>query len=135
DKFVEDAKTVLTVGDVVKVRVMAVDAKLKRISLSMKTEQVDGVAGAGVSGPRGQRVGGPRGQGRDGGRGNFGGRDNRSGSHNGAANRGGLQGHATIADLKAQIAGKGGPKQQKKPGNAQPAKMSALLKSAMRGLK
>ena len=123
DKFVEDAKTVLTVGDIVKVRVMAVDAGQKRISLSMKTEQVDGVAGAGASGPRGQRVGGPRGQGN---RGGFGGRDNQ--------NRGSLQGHATIADLKAQIAGKSN-NQAKKPGNAQPAKMSALLKGLAKGMR
>lgn len=126
DKFVEDAKTVLTVGDVVKVRVVAVDAKLKRISLSMKTEQVDGVAGAGVSGPRGQRVGGPRGQGN--GRGGFGGRDN-------GQNRGSLQGHATIADLKAKIAGKGTPGQGNRNAPAQPAKVNPLLKSMMKKMK
>ncbi|SHK28804.1 uncharacterized protein SAMN05720764_10173 [Fibrobacter sp. UWH5] len=126
DKFVEDAKTVLTVGDVVKVRVVAVDAKLKRISLSMKTEQVDGVAGAGVSGPRGQRVGGPRGQGN--GRGGFGGRDN-------GQNRGSLQGHATIADLKAKIAGKGNPGQGNRNAPAQPAKVNPLLKSMMKKMK
>lgn len=121
DKFVEDAKTVLTVGDVVKVRVVAVDAKLKRISLSMKQEQADGVAGAGVNGPRGQRVGGPRG-----------GHDNRGNNRNAGA----MQGHATIADLKAKIAGQGRPgAAPKKPANSQPGKMNALLKNALRGLK
>ena len=120
DKYVTDAKDVLTVGDVVKVRVVAVDANQKRISLSMKQEQTDGVAGAGVSGPRGQRVGGPRG--------NFGHRDG------GARPQGGIQGHATIADLKNKIAGKERPGfAQKKPQAAQPAKLNALLKSMKKG--
>ena len=121
DKYVTDAKDVLTVGDVVKVRVVAVDANQKRISLSMKQEQTDGVAGAGVSGPRGQRVGGPRG--------NFGHRDG------GARSQGGIQGHATIADLKNKIAGKERPgmQPQKKPNAAQPAKLNALLKSMKKG--
>ena len=120
DKYVTDAKDVLTVGDVVKVRVVAVDANQKRISLSMKQESTDGVAGAGVSGPRGQRVGGPRG--------NFGHRDG------GARPQGGIQGHATIADLKNKIAGKERPGfAQKKPQAAQPAKLNALLKSMKKG--
>ena len=121
DKYVTDAKDVLTVGDVVKVRVVAVDANQKRISLSMKQEQTDGVAGAGANGPRGQRVGGPRG--------NFGHRDDR-----GARPQGGIQGHATIADLKNKIAGKERPGfAQKKPQAAQPAKLNALLKSMKKG--
>jgi uncharacterized protein len=121
DKYVTDAKDVLTVGDVVKVRVVAVDANQKRISLSMKQEQTDGVAGAGANGPRGQRVGGPRG--------NFGHRDG------GARSQGGIQGHATIADLKNKIAGKERPgmQPQKKPNPAQPAKLNALLKSMKKG--
>ncbi|MBR3073637.1 helix-hairpin-helix domain-containing protein, partial [Fibrobacter sp.] len=122
DKYVTDAKDVLTVGDVVKVRVVAVDANQKRISLSMKQEQTDGVAGAGANGPRGQRVGGPRGVGhRDG----------------GARPQGGIQGHATIADLKNKIAGKERPgmQPQKKPNPAQPAKMNALLKSMAKKFK
>ncbi|WP_295070501.1 Tex family protein, partial [uncultured Fibrobacter sp.] len=120
DKYVTDAKDVLTVGDVVKVRVVAVDANQKRISLSMKQEQTDGVAGAGANGPRGQRVGGPRG--------NFGHRDG------GARPQGGIQGHATIADLKNKIAGKERPGfAQKKPQAAQPAKLNALLKSMKKG--
>ena len=105
----------------VKVRVVAVDANQKRISLSMKQEQTDGVAGAGANGPRGQRVGGPRG--------NFGHRDDR-----GARPQGGIQGHATIADLKNKIAGKERPGfAQKKPNAAQPAKLNALLKSMKKG--
>ena len=122
DKYVTDAKEVLTVGDVVKVRVVAVDANQKRISLSMKQESTDGVAGAGASGPRGQRVGGPRG--------NFGGRrDDRGGRP-----QGGIQGHATIADLKNKIAGKERPGfAPKKNVVAQPPKMSALLKQMKKG--
>ena len=121
DKYVTDAKDVLTVGDVVKVRVVAVDANQKRISLSMKQVSTDGVAGAGANGPRGQRVGGPRG--------NFGHRDDR-----GARPQGGIQGHATIADLKNKIAGKERPGfAQKKPQAAQPAKLNALLKSMKKG--
>jgi len=121
DKYVTDAKDVLTVGDVVKVRVVAVDANQKRISLSMKQEQTDGVAGAGANGPRGQRVGGPRGVGH---------RDDR-----GARPQGGIQGHATIADLKNKIAGKERPgmQPQKKPNAAQPQKLNALLKSMKKG--
>ncbi|MDR1830187.1 MAG: RNA-binding transcriptional accessory protein [Candidatus Fibromonas sp.] len=38
ENFVKDAKTFLTLGDVVKVRVVSVDAPNKRISLSMKQE-------------------------------------------------------------------------------------------------
>lgn len=126
DKYITDAKEALTVGDVVKVRVVAVDANQKRISLSMKQEQTDGVAGAGVSGPRGQRVGGPRGQGN----GFRGGRDNRDNR------QGGIQGHATIADLKNKIAGKERPGfAPKKPAPAQPAKMNTLLKSMMKKMK
>ena len=129
DKYVTDAKEVLTVGDVVKVRVVAVDANQKRISLSMKQETADGVAGAGANGPRGQRVGGPRGRdARGGGRG-FGGRDNRGGRP-----QGGIQGHATLADLKAHIAGKERPGfAPKKQAPAQPQKMSALLKNIKKG--
>ncbi|MCF0216604.1 MAG: RNA-binding transcriptional accessory protein [Fibrobacteraceae bacterium] len=124
DKFVQDAKTVLTVGDVVKVRVVAVDAGQKRISLSMKQETAEGdnIAGAGAKGPRGQRVGGPRG------------RDNRG--FGGGRPQGGIQGHATIADLKAKIAGKGnfgGPQGNRKPAPAQPAKMNSLLKNMKKG--
>ena len=88
----------------------------------MKQESTDGVAGAGASGPRGQRVGGPRG--------NFGGRrDDRGGRP-----QGGIQGHATIADLKNKIAGKERPGfAPKKNVVAQPPKMSALLKQMKKG--
>lgn len=105
DKFVEDAKTVLTVGDVVKVRVLGVDAGQKRISLSMKQEQVDGVAGAG-RGPRN-----PHGRGR---------------------HEGGIKPHATIADLKARL---GGPNPNAaRKGNAQPNKLSSMIKKFKKGL-
>lgn len=105
DKFVEDAKTVLTVGDVVKVRVLGVDAGQKRISLSMKQEQVDGVAGAG-RGPRNQ--------------------------HGRARHEGGIKPHATIADLKARLGGSN-PNFARK-GNAQPNKLSSMIKKFKKGL-
>ncbi len=38
DRFVEDPKTVVKVGQIVKVRVMEVNEQLKRISLSMKSQ-------------------------------------------------------------------------------------------------
>jgi len=42
DRFIDDPKKVVKVGQVVKVRVMEVNEKLKRISLSMKsTEQTN----------------------------------------------------------------------------------------------
>ena len=105
DKFVEDAKTVLTVGDVVKVRVLGVDAGQKRISLSMKPEQVDGVAGAGRA-PRNVR---------------------------GAQRReGGIRPHATLADSKARL---GGANTSQGKGNAQPqSKLSSMLKKFKKGL-
>lgn len=105
DKFVEDAKTVLTVGDVVKVRVLGVDAGQKRISLSMKQEQVDGVAGAGRA-PRNQ--------------------------HGRGRHEGGIKPHATIADLKARL---GGPNvNAARKGNAQPNKLSSMIKKFKKGL-
>lgn len=105
DKFVEDAKTVLTVGDVVKVRVLGVDAGQKRISLSMKQEQVDGVAGAG-RGPWNQ--------------------------HGRGRHEGGIKPHATIADLKARLGGQN-PNASRK-GNAQPNKLSSMIKKFKKGL-
>ena len=126
DKFIADAKEALTVGDIVKVRVVAVDANQKRISLSMKQEQADGVAGAGANGPRGQRAGGPKG--------GFGGRgrDNRGGRP-----QGGIQGHATLADLKNKIAGKDRPgAAPKKPApQVQIGKMNSMLKQIMKKAK
>jgi uncharacterized protein len=86
----------------------------------MKQEQTDGVAGAGANGPRGQRVGGPRGVGH---------RDDR-----GARPQGGIQGHATIADLKNKIAGKERPGFAPKKANAaQPQKLNSLLKQMKKG--
>jgi uncharacterized protein len=46
DRFIDDPKKVVKVGQVVKVRVMEVNEKLKRISLSMKSA---GQANAGRS--------------------------------------------------------------------------------------
>lgn len=106
DKFVDDAKTVLTVGDVVKVRVLGVDAAQKRISLSMKQEQVDGVAGAGKA----QRN-----------------------QHGRPRREGGIKPHATIADLKARLGGASQSNFARK-GNAQPGKLSSMIKKFKKGL-
>jgi len=130
DQFVKDAKTVLTLGDVVKVRVMGVDVGQKRISLSMKTENNENTA-AGSRGQRPQRgPGGPRG--------------NDRGPQRGGDNRGDNRGqgapqqhrapvaHATLADLKAKLAGNApGDKQAAKP--VQIGKVNSMLKQIMKG--
>lgn len=109
EKFVNDAKTVLTVGDVVKVRVVAVDAAQKRISLSMKPETSNGVAGAGFRGGRGGKKGA-----------------------NQPANRG-IQGHATIADLRAKLGGSVQDSKARKPAQqVQASKVTSLLKQVMK---
>ena len=105
EKFVQDAKTVLTVGDVVKVRVLAVDAGQKRISLSMKQESAEGVAGAGVNAKHNSR-------------------------NAQRSNEKALQGHATIADLKAKLSGKS-QTQQKKP-QVQIGKVNSMLKQILK---
>ena len=106
DKFVDDAKTVLTVGDVVKVRILGVDAGQKRISLSMKQEQTDGVAGAGRN-ARNQRGGRP------------------------PRREVGIRPHATIADLKARL---GGANPKSKPNVQTQNKLSSMLKKFKKGL-
>ncbi|WP_308602306.1 Tex family protein [uncultured Fibrobacter sp.] len=106
DKFVDDAKTVLTVGDVVKVRILGVDAGQKRISLSMKQEQTDGVAGAGRN-ARNQRGGRP------------------------PRREVGIRPHATIADLKARL---GGATPKSKPNVQTQNKLSSMLKKFKKGL-
>jgi uncharacterized protein len=112
-KFVQDAKTVLTVGDVVKVRVMGVDSIQKRISLSMREESADAPRGGGRKGNSKGGRGNDRGRGK-------GNRDNSNAT----------QGFATLADLKAKFAGKGAPnKNQKKP---QPVKLQVSIKNIMR---
>ena len=62
NKFVDDPRKVVKAGDVVKVKVMEVDAARKRIALTMR---LDDAPGAGNS--RGPRNDGPRGQDRRGG--------------------------------------------------------------------
>ena len=106
DKFVDDAKMVLTVGDVVKVRILGVDAGQKRISLSMKQEQTDGVAGAGRN-ARNQRGGRP------------------------PRREVGIRPHATIADLKARL---GGANPKSKPNVQTQNKLSSMLKKFKKGL-
>jgi uncharacterized protein len=133
--FVKDAKTVLTVGDVVKVRVLAVDVQNKRISLSMKQEVAEGTSGGQQRG-QSQR-GGYNNGGRDQQRG--GGRDQRNGQAQGGYAGGGrdqhhggkppMQGHATIADLKAKLAGKSPVKEEKKN---QPVKLQVSLAQLMK---
>lgn len=54
DRFVKDPKEIVKVGQVVKVRVMEVDEKLKRISLSMRSH--DQASGEGNSKKIGKRV-------------------------------------------------------------------------------
>ena len=105
DNYVQDAKTLLTVGDVVKVRVMAVDAAQKRISLSMKQEAIDGVAGAGINARQDRR--GKRFESK------------------------GIQGHATIADLKAKLKGKNTSAAKKAP-QVQIGKVNSMLKQIMK---
>ncbi|MGL1901972.1 MAG: RNA-binding transcriptional accessory protein [Fibrobacterales bacterium] len=103
ETFVEDAKTVLSVGDIVKVYVMAVDVEQKRISLTMKQSSMD--PGAAKRGP------------------------GKKGSKGGAGKKGApQQGHATLADLKQKLKGKSaGPQKQ------QAVKPKISLKSVMRG--
>jgi uncharacterized protein len=109
ENFVKDAKTVLTTGDVIKVRVVSVDAPNKRISLSMKQESERRVGGKG---------------GRDG---KFQGKPVQQ------------QQAATLADLKARFSGKAQkPIKQnfpKKPAAAAVKKsdVMARLKNAMKG--
>ncbi|GAB4064486.1 RNA-binding transcriptional accessory protein [Ancylobacter sonchi] len=70
DRFVKDAHEVVKVGDVVKVRVLEIDLKRKRISLSMRKD----AAGAGKPADKAQPERGPR--------------DNRDNRDKGAPHRG-----------------------------------------------
>ncbi|MDP2055818.1 MAG: S1 RNA-binding domain-containing protein, partial [Acidobacteriota bacterium] len=57
DRFVKDPREVVKAGDIVKVRVVEVDAGRKRIALTMKSGEVQ----AGVKSPGGPKAGaGPR---------------------------------------------------------------------------
>jgi len=119
ENFVKDAKTVLTLGDVVKVRVVSVDAANKRISLSMKQETE-------------RRVGG-----------RAGGKDAKGGGGKPFQGKGNFQKAppqaATLADLKARFSGKAQKaamqNQPKKPAAAAVKKSDVLarLKHAMKG--
>jgi uncharacterized protein len=124
--FVSDPREVAKPGDVVKVKVLSVDAGRKRISLSMRLDDEPGAAGgaasrgAGAGGERGrgERGGGERGgrrdeHGRDRGRGAAGaggrdaGRDQGGGAMADALRRAGLAG-GTGGDRKDGASGKGG---------------------------
>jgi uncharacterized protein len=64
DKFIDDAKKLVSAGQIVQVRVLEVDVGQKRISLSMKKESVDkpaGNAGRRDGQGQGQRGQGPQG--------------------------------------------------------------------------
>jgi protein Tex len=54
--FVEDAKTVIKVGDIVRVRVTAVDSAQKRIALSMKTTDVGSRSGGKSNNKKDEKV-------------------------------------------------------------------------------
>ena len=118
DNFVKDAKTVLTLGDVVKVRVVSVDVPNKRISLSMKQE-----------GER--RVGGGKGK-------DFQHQQGKGGRGNQPKPAPTFQA-TTLADLKARFSGKAqklaAQNAPKKPAAAAVKKsdVMARLKSAMKG--
>ena len=90
---------------------MAVDVGQKRISLSMKQETEESVA----PGSRGQRAGGPRGV-----------------QHAAPRREAPIQAHATLADLKAKLAGKTPQQAQKKPVQVQVGKMNSMLKQIMK---
>jgi protein Tex len=126
DQFVKDAKTVLTLGDVVKVRVMAVDVGQKRISLSMKQETNENTE-AGSRGQRPQR--GPGGYGARGG--DRGGAPGAQGGSRAPA-KPPVQAHATLADLKAKLAGNT-PGQKQAPKPVQIGKVNSMLKQIMKG--
>jgi len=118
ENFVKDAKTILTTGDVVKVRVVSVDAPNKRISLSMKQESERRVGG-------GFKGGGKDGKGGYQGKGNFQPKP--------------VPQAATLADLKARFSGKAQKQASqnipKKPAAAAIKKsdVMARLKNAMKG--
>lgn len=111
DQFVKDAKEVYKVGDIVKVRVLAVDTQQKRIALSCKRE-------GGEDHPQGGRGRHSKGKPR----------------HQGDKT---LNKTATIADLKqafkgksgAHLKGNGGHNQKK----VQPQKPKISIKSLMKG--
>lgn len=137
-QFVKDAKTVLTVGDVIKVRVLAVDVQNKRISLSAKPEVAEGSSGGAQRGQShrsqhgGQQGGGRGGRDQRDNRGGYGGHGGQGGHQGHGRNDHGkapIQGHATIADLKAKLAGKNPGKDDKKN---QHVKLSVSLASLMK---
>jgi uncharacterized protein len=108
DKFIDDAKKVLTAGQIVNVRVLDVDVEQKRISLSMKKE----------SAPKGERQGGQKGQ--QGGKPGFGGK-----GPGGQGKGGPRKPHATVDQLKDKFGGADKQKQNN-------VKLAFSLKQLMR---
>jgi uncharacterized protein len=87
-KFVRDPREVVKAGDIVKVKVLEVDAKRRRIALSMRLDETAGAR----QGDRGaaEARGGPGGSRRDGGQGGHSrgaGPRGRQGGHNGGGRR------------------------------------------------
>ncbi len=114
DKFVDDAKKVLTAGQIVNVRVLDVDVQQKRISLSMKKESAPKAEGKGA--PRGQ--GGKMGQG-------AGGQKGPGGQGFGGPGKGPRKPHATVDQLKDKF----GSDSKQKQNNV---KLAFSLKQLMR---
>jgi protein Tex len=106
DKFIEDAKTLLKVGDVVKVRVLAVDVEQKRIAISMKSDSP-------APAQQQNRRGGPQ---------------NKGGIQR--AKEKATQGNATIADLKLKFqGGKPGGKGGQAPAERPKVSIKSLMRS------
>ena len=113
DKFVDDAKKVLTAGQIVNVRVLDVDVQQKRISLSMKKESAPKAEGKGAPKGQGGKGQGPGGQKGPGGQG-FGG-----------PGKGPRKPHATVDQLKDKF----GSDSKQKQNNV---KLAFSLKQLMR---
>ncbi|MBW8888954.1 MAG: RNA-binding transcriptional accessory protein [Fibrobacteres bacterium] len=114
DKFVDDAKKVLTAGQIVNVRVLDVDVQQKRISLSMKKE----------SAVKPESKGAPRGQGGKPGQGP-GGQKGPGGQGFGGQGKGPRKPHATVDQLKDKF----GSDSKQKQNNV---KLAFSLKQLMR---
>jgi uncharacterized protein len=111
DKFVDDAKKLVTAGQIVQVRVLDVDVEQKRISLSMKKQSAPAAGGEGKKGPKGQGQGGKPGQ--------------QYGKGPGGPGKGPKKPHATMDQLKDKFGGDSKQKQNN-------VKLAFSLKQLMR---
>ncbi|WP_017557530.1 Tex family protein [Nocardiopsis baichengensis] len=97
-RFVEDPREVVKPGDIVRVKVMDVDVRRKRISLTMRLDdEIDGTAKGGGRAEREDGAGG-EGRGAQGGRGGQGGRRGGQGGQGGQSGRGGKGGKGRGGD-------------------------------------